>query len=844
MRHERLAVVLLLAFVVSAAVALMPPRAPAFGVTVATAAQDPAAVESSLGLDRATRRLIQQGLRSEGFDAGSPDGLFGPRTRAAIRAWQMAREHAETGYLDEAQAEALRAAGAPPIVAAGDTPDVSPTSGTAPGGTEAETVQAPGSRGPTEPPGATAGSPPIAGVLAAPAPTTERCEAWNTLGFFETATAEEVTACLGAGADVMAPDDFGRMPLHWAAGRNGNPAVIDALLAAGADVTALDEDSQTPMYRAIWNNEKNPAVIEILLEAFLVAGSDIDGKGATRLHYMAAGNGNPAGVAALLNAGADVTARDEDDRTPLHWAAGSNGNPAVIEVLLAAGADVAALDDSGRMPLHMAAVSNDPAVVEALLAAGADVAALDDSGRMPLHIAAVSNDPAVVEALLAAGADVAALLDDNGHTSTVLHEAARRNENPAVIEVLLAAGADVNARNVDDHTPLYVAMSNRNAAAAEALLAAGADVEARNGLFGATPLHQAYRPATIQVLVAGGADVNARNIIGQTPVHNVSNAAEIQALVAAGADVEARDNRGRTPLHGAGTPVVVGALVAAGADLEARDDRGRTPLHIAWRPEAVGALVAAGANLYARDETGLTPLHSAAIHLVSDDGGSLAYTREGIEALIAAGANLEARDEGGNTPLHLAAARAASGAWVLPHFGHSIEVLLDAGANPTARNAAGETPWDLARANDALKGSDSYWRLNEARFAEPAQESRHPSPARLRQRQAAVPQGERQATASPPPPQRQGPACEIPGYPTPANVQSLGLSWCGSSVGFQRRAFALQAAGAWCAIDGGTSSSPDQIGARHQEINAACDALDAFAAQGGPPCQCPDGYRP
>ena len=61
--------------------AYMPPPAAGFGATVATAAQDSSAVEAELGLDRPTRRLIQQGLRNEGFDPGVPDGLFGPRAR-------------------------------------------------------------------------------------------------------------------------------------------------------------------------------------------------------------------------------------------------------------------------------------------------------------------------------------------------------------------------------------------------------------------------------------------------------------------------------------------------------------------------------------------------------------------------------------------------------------------------------------------------------------------------------------------------------------------------------------------------------------------------------------------
>ena len=72
-------------------------------------------IEEALGLDRAARRHIQEGLRSAGFDLGAADGLFGPRTRAAIRNWQSARGGRATGYLDGAAAEALRSAGAEPV---------------------------------------------------------------------------------------------------------------------------------------------------------------------------------------------------------------------------------------------------------------------------------------------------------------------------------------------------------------------------------------------------------------------------------------------------------------------------------------------------------------------------------------------------------------------------------------------------------------------------------------------------------------------------------------------------------------------------------------------------------
>ena len=58
-----------------------PPGGVVFPSGLPAAAQSAAEAETALELDRPSRRLIQQGLRNEGFDPGAPDGLFGPRTR-------------------------------------------------------------------------------------------------------------------------------------------------------------------------------------------------------------------------------------------------------------------------------------------------------------------------------------------------------------------------------------------------------------------------------------------------------------------------------------------------------------------------------------------------------------------------------------------------------------------------------------------------------------------------------------------------------------------------------------------------------------------------------------------
>ena len=70
------------------------------------------AEERSLGLQPIDRQRLQAALTSLGFPTYGVDGLFGPRSREMIAAWQKARNQPVTGFLTGAQQQALMKEGA------------------------------------------------------------------------------------------------------------------------------------------------------------------------------------------------------------------------------------------------------------------------------------------------------------------------------------------------------------------------------------------------------------------------------------------------------------------------------------------------------------------------------------------------------------------------------------------------------------------------------------------------------------------------------------------------------------------------------------------------------------
>ena len=83
-------------------------------------------------------------------------------------------------------------------------------------------------------------------------------------------------------------------------------------------------------------------------------------------------------------------------------------------------------------------------------------------------------------------------------------------------------------------------------------------------------------------------------------------------------------------------------------------------------------------------------------------------TASEVKAALSTGADPGARAEKGATPLHLAAGRNSNSS--------VIAALIEGGADPSARDDAGKVPFGYAKDNEALKGTDAYWLLNEGRF--------------------------------------------------------------------------------------------------------------------------------
>ncbi|MCE9508301.1 MAG: ankyrin repeat domain-containing protein [Alphaproteobacteria bacterium] len=157
------------------------------------------------------------------------------------------------------------------------------------------------------------------------------------------------------------------------------------------------------LFRAV--EAGNPAAVRALLAQDAALNISIGSGGDTAL-LRALKNKNPEIVKMLLDKGADVNARDNEDTPLLIWAMlCAQNNVQIVELFLSRGADINAKDRNGATPLMFAVNWGYTEVVRLLVERGADLSLKNKAGETALSLAEETGPLQVID-----GTEIAKIL--------------------------------------------------------------------------------------------------------------------------------------------------------------------------------------------------------------------------------------------------------------------------------------------------------------------------------------------------------------------------------------------------------------------------------------------------
>ncbi|KAL4233750.1 hypothetical protein ACF0H5_008430 [Mactra antiquata] len=300
---------------------------------------------------------------------------------------------------------------------------------------------------------------------------------------------EVVKLCLEKRADVNVPNNIYMYPLHLGA-VNGDLRIVRLLIEHkarlsehNARIDVFNNEQATPLHKAAQYNHVQ--VVEYLVESK----ADIERKNYENYTplLLASVHGKAATVDLLIQKKADtllkhetvqrmINVSDRCDNSPLHIAA-IKGYLPIVKTLLNKGADMDSKNDEEQTPLHLAAKFGRTNIVRALVTRDKySVNGEDESSNKALHLAALAGHAKVADILIEFGADVAA---KNENLWTPLYCAAEKGCK-ITAKVLLEAGSPINSTDKAGITPLHLACKHGHTGVVELLIYWEADVKQRD----------------------------------------------------------------------------------------------------------------------------------------------------------------------------------------------------------------------------------------------------------------------------------------------------------------------------------------------------------------------------
>ena len=450
-----------------------------------------------------------------------------------------------------------------------------------------------------------------------------------------------------------------------------------AFAAYEFDPVTIEAIEKTPLTKAALNNDLERA------KRLLTQGADVNriNQGGYHALLVAALADHQQMVKWLIANGASVNLAGNTGITPLMGAALANkpNSAYIVQLLIENGADIEAKDEEQATALIVATAQQAMPVVNLLLNHGANANVKDRYQGTPIRYSVMGPNTDIMAALMRyvtipddektdylflaidkPNADTLKFLLANGIDPDVKNKAGESAFNYAmkaqggvnIIKTLLAAKTTLYRDN-DVESYLFNAIDNPNPSTLEWLLVEkGVDANTRHQLNIRALAYAIKAKASIdhlQTLIRHQATLNNLSAIEQDLIFTIledKSTQQLKTLLMNGLDVNIKNRQGQT-------------LIANVMQFE-----GGSPL--------IKLLIEYGADINSVGPLGFTPLIYAA----------RASDLRLVQLLIEKGANLNARNENGNTALIYAANRNSVA---------MVKALLAAGADPTIANSQGQT---------------------------------------------------------------------------------------------------------------------------------------------------------